>query len=61
MLGLLINKLGPQLSTQARLGMDLVFPAVAATIAGGCASLGALVTTTAPAAVILAVMFFVAK
>jgi hypothetical protein len=60
-MGLLINKLGPQLSTQARLGMDLVFPAVATTIAGGCAVLGAAVTVTAPAAVILAVMFFVTK
>jgi hypothetical protein len=32
MLGLVINKLGPQLNTQARLGIDLVFPAVATTI-----------------------------
>jgi len=61
MLGLVINKLGSQLNTQARLGMDLVFPAVATTIAGGCAVLGAAVTVTAPAAVILAVMFFVTK
>lgn len=60
-LGLVINKLGPQLSTQARLGMDLVFPAVATSMAGGCAALGAAVTVTAPAAVILAVMFFVTK
>jgi hypothetical protein len=60
-LGLLINKLGPQLSTQARLGMDLVFPAVATSMAGGCAAIGAAVTVTTPAAVILAVMFFVTK
>jgi len=61
MLGLVINKLGPQLNTQARLGMDLVFPAVATSMAGGCAALGAAVTVTTPAAVILAVMFFVTK
>lgn len=65
-LGLLINKLGPQLSTQTKLGMDLVFPAVATSIAGGCAAFGIAtvsvpVTVTIPAAVILAVMFFVTK
>lgn len=61
MLGLIINKLGPQLSTQATLGMDLVYPAVITSIAGGCAALGAAPTVTAPAALILAVMFFTAK
>jgi len=60
-LGILINKLGPQLNTQARLGMDLVFPAVATSMAGGCAAFGAIITVTTPAAVILAVMFLVTK
>jgi hypothetical protein len=60
-LGLIINKLQSQLSTQASLGMDLVFPAVITAIAGGCAVLGALVTVTAPAAVILMILFFVTK
>ena len=61
MLGLVINKLASQLNTQAKLGMDLVFPAVATSMAGGCAALGAAVTVTAPAAIILAIMFFVTK
>jgi len=60
-LGLVIDKLGSQLNTQARLGMDLVFPVVATSMAGGCAALGAAVTVTAPAALLLAVMFFVTK
>jgi hypothetical protein len=60
-LGLVINKSAAQLSTQAKLGMDLVFPAVATSMAGGCAALGAAVTVTAPAAFILALMFFTAS
>jgi hypothetical protein len=60
-LALIINKLGPQLNTQAKLGMDLVFPAVATSMAGGCAALGAVVTVTIPAAVFLMILFFVAK
>jgi hypothetical protein len=60
-LGLVVNKLGSQLNTQAILGMDLVFPVVVTSIAGGCAALGATVIVTAPAALLLAVMFFVTK
>jgi hypothetical protein len=61
-MGLVVNKLGPQLSTQAKLGMDLVFPAVATSMAGGCAILGLVqATATAPAAVLLAILFFMAK
>ena len=60
-LGLVINKLGSQLSTQARLGMDLVLPAVITSMAGGCVAFGGFVTGTAPAAVILAILFFVTK
>lgn len=60
-LGLVIHKLGSQLSTQASLGMDLVFPAVITSIAGGCAVLGALPSVTAPAGIIVAILFFVTK
>jgi hypothetical protein len=60
-LGIVINKLGSELNTQAILGMDLVFPVVATSIAGGCAVLDAAVIVTAPAALLLAVMFFVTK
>ncbi len=60
-LGLIINKLQSQFNTQATLGIDLAFPAVITSIAGGCAALGAAVTVTAPAALILAIMFFLTK
>lgn len=60
-LGLILNKPEGQLNTPAILGMDLTFPAVITSIAGGCAALGAVVTVTVPAALILAIMFFLAK
>lgn len=61
MLGMIINKLESQLNTKSRLGMDLAYPAVLTTVAGGCAALGALITVTIPAALILMVLFFVTK
>lgn len=60
-LGLIIHKFESQLSTQATLGMELAFPAVITSLAGGCAALGTIPTVTAPAALMLAITFFVAK
>ena len=61
MLGMVLNKLESQLNTKSRLGMDLAYPAVLTTMIGGCAALGALITVTIPAALILTVLFLVTK
>ena len=60
-LGIIINKHGPRLSLQNILGMDLVLPGVVASIASGCAAMGAAVTVTIPAAAVLGAVFFLAK
>jgi len=60
-LGLILNKLESQLNTKSKLGMDIVYPAMLVTMAGGCVALGGFITGTLPAAVLLMILFFVTK
>lgn len=59
-LGLFMNK--SQFRFRAQMfGMDLTQPAMITSLAGGCAALGAAITVTAPAALLLAILFFLEK
>ncbi|MEM2878293.1 MAG: hypothetical protein QXG10_01930 [Candidatus Hadarchaeales archaeon] len=60
-LGLVMNKHGSGLGVRNILGQDLVFPAVIASIASGCAVMGAAVAVTIPVAVVFSAIFLLAK
>ena len=59
-LGLFMNKSQFRLKAQV-FGMDLTQPAMITSLAGGCAALGAAITVTAPAALLLAILFLLEK
>jgi len=59
-LGLFMNKSQFRLRAQM-FGMDLTQPAMITSLAGGCAALGAAITVTAPAALLLAILFLLEK
>jgi len=60
LLGVILNKQGPGFIRNV-MGYDLVFPTVIASIAGGCAVMGATVTVTIPAGAALGAIFLLSQ
>ena len=62
LLGLILLREQSWLNTEARLGIDLAFPAALTTLIGGCSYLtGLIVTPAAPAALLCAIVFLLAS
>lgn len=61
LLALILLRERDRLNTEAQLGIDLAFPAALTVLIGGCTFLGLAVVPAAPAAVLSAIVLFLAR